>query len=304
MTSPALAQRFEEHRSHLLAVGYRLTGSVAEAEDAVQESWLRLAGIDADSVRDLRAWLTTVVGRICLDRLRSAQQRRENYVGQWLPDPVVTPFGGEPDPLDALVRDEDARLAAIIVLERLAPPQRVAFVLHDGFGVPFDEIADVLDVTVPAARQLASRARKTVSHAPPPVPAAEHDEAVGRVLAAFASGNIDAVVAALHPDVVTVGDAGGTTRTALRPVSGADKVARFFFGLAKRYGFVNVEQYLPVRVNGHLGLYLAGSPGDAEHDAYASRVLGFVVANGKVVGAYDFANPTKFAGVRVDRSQR
>ena len=293
MTSPALAQRFEQHRSHLLAVGYRLTGSVAEAEDAVQESWLRLAGADAGSVRDLRAWLTTVVGRICLDRLRSAEKRRESYVGEWLPEPVVTPLSGEPDPLDALVRDEDARLAAMIVLEHLSPPQRVAFVLHDGYGVPFDEIAGVLDVTVPAARQLASRARRVVAQAPRPVSAAEHDEAVGRVLAAFASADIDAVIAALHPDAVTVGDAGGTTRTALRPVTGADKVARFFFGLARRYGFDQVQRYVPVRVNGRLGLYLAGHPGDDGHEAYASRVLGFVVEDGKVVGAYDFANPEK-----------
>ena len=181
----------------------------------------------------------------------------------------------------------------MIVLENLTPPQRVAFVLHDGYGVPFDEIADVLDVTVPAARQLASRARRVVANAPRPVAAAEHDEAVGRVLAAFASADIDAVIAALHPEVVAVGDAGGTTRTALRPVMGADKVARFFFGLAKRYGFDKLEDYRPVLVNGRLGLYLAGSAGDAEHDAYASRVLGFVVADGKVVGAYDFANPEK-----------
>ena len=291
MSSPALAQRFEEHRSHLLAVGYRLTGSIAEAEDAVQESWLRLVGADAGSVRDLRAWLTTVVGRICLDRLRSAEKRRESYVGEWLPEPVVTPMSAnEPDPLEALVRDEEARLAAMIVLENLNPPQRVAFVLHDGYGVPFDEIADVLDLTVPAARQLASRARRVVAKAPRPVAAAEHDEAVGRVLAAFASADIDAVIAALHPEVVAVGDAGGTTRTALRPVVGADKVARFFFGLAKRYGFDKLEDYRPVLVNGRLGLYLAS---DAEHDASAARVLGFVVADGRVVGAYDFANPEK-----------
>ena len=167
----SLAERFDSHRTHLLAVAYRVTGSIADAEDAVQESWLRLSGADHDSIDDLRGWLTTVVGRICLDRLKSAAVRRESYVGQWLPEPVVTAWGGSPvDPLDSVVREEEARLAAMVVLDTLTPAQRVAFVLHDGFAASFGDIASILDVTPASARQLASRARKQFGDAPAPVP--------------------------------------------------------------------------------------------------------------------------------------
>ena len=152
---------FEALRPHLMAVAYRLTGTVADAEDIVQEAWLRWAAHDGEIV-DLRAWLTTVVSRLGLDRLRSAAHRRESYVGQWLPEPVVTGFDGD-DPLSVVVAHEDARFAAMVVLERLSPDQRVAFVLHDGFAVPFAEVADVLGTTAAAARQLASRARRAVS---------------------------------------------------------------------------------------------------------------------------------------------
>ncbi|MCX5045685.1 sigma-70 family RNA polymerase sigma factor [Aldersonia sp. NBC_00410] len=300
MTSTALAQRFEEHRPHLLAVGYRLTGSVADAEDAVQESWIRLSSTGPDSVRDLRGWLTTVVGRICLDRLRSAAVRRESYVGQWLPEPVVTePHRGAPDPLDALVGDEDARLAAMVVLDTLSPPQRIAFVLHDGFAVPFDEIATMLGVSTAAARQYASRGRKAVARAPKPVAAAEHDAAVERVLAALATGDVDAVVAALHPEAIAVGDAGGTTSTAMRPILGPDKIARFFLGLGRKLGNDNLRAARPVWVNGALGLYLPGLPRTEKHQAVPVHINGFAVADGRVIGIYDFANPAKFAGVRV-----
>lgn len=298
-TTSGLALKFEEHRPHLLSVGYRLTGSVADAEDAVQESWLRLSGVDAAAVQDLRGWLTTVVGRICLDRLRSAAVRREKYVGQWLPEPVVTPSASAaPDPLDALVFSEDARLAAMVMLDTLSPAQRVAFVLHDGFGLPFDEIADILGVTQDAARQHASRARRAVLEAPKPVSAAEHDEAVSRVLEAMASGDVDAVVAALHPESVAVGDAGGTTSTALRPIIGPDRIARFFLGLARKFDNENLRHAVPVSVNGALGLYLPPLPATSTHAAVPVHILGFVVADGRVVGIYDFANPGKFGGVR------
>ncbi|KXW75038.1 RNA polymerase sigma factor SigJ, partial [Mycolicibacterium phlei DSM 43071] len=153
---------FEELRPHLMSVAYRLTGTVADAEDIVQDAWLRWSAAEQEKIADLRAWLTTVVSRLGLDRLRSAARRRETYVGQWLPEPVVTPLDGS-DPLAAVVADEDARFAAMVVLDRLTPDQRVAFVLHDGFAVPFDEIADVLGVSAAAARQLASRARRAVA---------------------------------------------------------------------------------------------------------------------------------------------
>ena len=154
----------------------------------------------AESITDLRAWLTTVVSRLSLDRLRSAAKRRETYVGEWLPEPVVTGFDGN-DPLAAVVAGEDARFAAMVVLERLNPDQRVAFVLHDGFAVPFGEIAEVLGVSDASARQLASRARRAVASAPPSVADDTHNEVAGALMAALAEGDMEAVVRLLHPEV-------------------------------------------------------------------------------------------------------
>src|SRR5271156_73149 len=221
MTSTQVTE-FEELRPHLMSVSYRLTGTVADAEDIVQEAWLRwnTAG-DRGPIVDLRAWLTTVVSRLGLDRLRSAAHRRETYTGNWLPEPVVTGVDGA-DPLSALVAREDARFAAMVVLERLSPDQRVAFVLHDGFAVPFAEAAEALATSGPAARQLASRARKAVAAAAlSPTPAPRHDEVVGRLLAAMAAGDLNAVVALLHPDVTFTGDSNGKAPTAIQVITGA-----------------------------------------------------------------------------------
>ena len=211
MTSTQVTE-FEALRPHLMAVAYRVTGTVADAEDIVQEAWLRWDAHDRTTIADLRAWLTTVVSRLGLDRLRSAAHRREAYTGNWLPEPVVTGFGPplfEADPLSAVVAAEDARFAAMVVLERLSPDQRVAFVLHDGFAVPFAEVADVLGTSEAAARQLASRARKSLAAEPPPPPDPTHNEVVGKLMAAIAEGDLDAVVALLHPDVTLTGDANG-----------------------------------------------------------------------------------------------
>lgn len=295
MRASGLAESFEEHRVHLLSVAYRLTGSVADAEDAVQDSWLRLATVDASQIGDLRAWLTTVVGRLCLDKLRSAAVRREKYVGQWLPEPIVTPLAGThpPDPLEQVVQNEDNRLAALIVLDVLPPAQRIAFVLHDGFGVPFDEIARILGVASPAARQLASRARRAVADTPPPTSATEHDDAVAALMAAFAAGDIDGVIAVLHPEARLIGDAGGTTSTALNVVLGADKFARFFIGLTRRYGADAFAVFEPVRVNGELGLLNHGVRADTGKRGYPPRVTACTVRDGRVWAAYDLANPAK-----------
>lgn len=298
MSTLSLARDFQSHRSHLMAVGYRMTGSVADAEDAVQESWLRLSGSDAESIADLRGWLTTVVARICLDRLKSAAVRRESYVGQWLPEPIATsPNAPSNDPLDLLVRDEDARLAALVVLDTLTPTQRVAFVLHDGFAVPFDEVAAVLGVSSASARQLAARARRHVDAAPEPVSDAEHDAAVTRLMEAMASGDLDRVVAALHPDCRTIGDAGGTTRTAVQVVHGPERCARFFLGLVSKYGAATLGAMVPANVNGSLGYYSIGSPGDETHQGFPARVGGFTVRDGLVWATYDFANQAKLGGV-------
>src|SRR3954470_12475524 len=182
MTASTRVDEFEQLRRHLVAVAYRLTGTVADAEDVVQDAWIRWDGSDPDAISDLRAWLTTVVSRLSLDRLRSAAHRRESYFGEWLAEPVGAGIDAH-DPLAAVVAHEDARFAAMVVLERLTPDQRVAFVLHDGFSVPFDEIAEILGTSVSSARQLASRARRAVADAAAPERDDAHDEVVGRLMA-------------------------------------------------------------------------------------------------------------------------
>ena len=296
MTSTQVTE-FEALRPHLMSVAYRLTGTVADAEDIVQEAWLRWYRQDS-AIADLRAWLTTVVSRLGLDRLRSAAHRRETYTGHWLPEPVVTGFDGD-DPLSAVVATEDARFAAMVVLERLGPDQRVAFVLHDGFGVPFAEVADVLGTTEAAARQLASRARKALAKEgaePAPEPDPRHNEVVGKLMAAIAEGDLNAVVALLHPDVTLVGDANGKVSTAIHVIHGPDKVARFMFGLARRYGpaFYTASQL--AFINGELGAYTAGCPAVDGYWEMAPRITAVTVRDGQVYAVWDIANPDKFTG--------
>jgi|SRR5271166_5340817 len=300
MTAAQQVTQFETLRPHLMAVAYRLTGTVADAEDIVQEAWLRWdsAGKARNNVVDLRAWLTTVVSRLGLDRLRSAAHRRETYTGHWLPEPVVTGFDGT-DPLCAVVAREDARFAAMVVLERLNPDQRVAFVLHDGFAVPFAEVADVLGTNEAAARQLASRARKALSREgaePPPEPDPTHNEVVGKLMAAIAEGDLDAVVALLHPDVTFTGDAAGKAPTAVHVIHGQDKVARFMFGLARRYGPAMFTANQLALVNGELGAYTAGGPGADGYREMLPRITAMTVRDGKVWALWDVANPDKFTG--------
>jgi len=302
-----LVDTFEAERPRLINVAYRLTGSVADAEDAVQEAWLRLDRASTrTSIDNLQAWLTTVVSRLCLDRLTSAAARRETYVGQWLPEPIVTPITSSTssgdiarDPLETVVSDEDNRFAALVVLDVLPPDQRVAFVLHDAFGVPFDEIAEVLGIQAANARQLASRARRTVAAPPPPVPDEEHNAAVSRFLEAMATGDLNAVLATLHPDALVMGDANGTTNTAVNVIHGAEKFARFYLGLLKRYGPDALTSMELVRVNGQLGVATFGWQGDTARNSSPPRVAGFAVRDGLVCATYDIANPEKWSGVRL-----
>ena len=278
-----------------MAVAYRLTGTVADAEDIVQDAWLRWSSAEPESINDLRAWLTTVVSRLGLDRLRSAAHRRETYVGEWLPEPVVTGFDGD-DPLAAVVAGEDARFAAMVVLERLNPDQRVAFVLHDGFAVPFGEIAEVLGISEASARQLASRARRAVASAPPSVADETHNEAAGALMAALAAGDMDAVVRLLHPDVTFTGDSNRRAPTAARVIHGPDKVARFLFGLARRYGSQWLSTNQLAMVNGQLGSYTRGAAARGSYPAMTPRVTAMTVRDGKVCAIWDIANPDKFTG--------
>ncbi|BBY28513.1 sigma-70 family RNA polymerase sigma factor [Mycolicibacterium sediminis] len=288
---------FERWRSHLLAVAYRLTGTFADAEDAVQDAWLRwhgMGGDGRDGITNPGAWLTTVVSRIGLDRLKSAAHRRETYVGEWLPEPVVTSLDGS-DPLAAVVSAEDARFAAMVVLERLTPDQRVAFVLHDGFAVPFSEIAGVLGTTAAAARQLASRARRTVVDAAPPARDPSHAETVSKLLAAMATGDVGAVVALLHPDVTFTGDSNRMAPTAARVIHGSEKVARFVMSLVARYGPAMFEVGRPALVNGDLGMYNERAHTDGEWTELQPHIQALTVRDGLVTAIWDVANPEKFS---------
>jgi RNA polymerase sigma-70 factor (ECF subfamily) len=284
---------FEEHRAHLVRVGYRITGSVADAEDAVQEAWLRLAGLDEAAradIRDERAWLTTVVGRLCLDRLRSAAARRERYVGPWLPEPLVTT--GDPDePLAAVVRDEGVRMAAMVVLERLSPPQRVAFVLHEALALPYAQIAEVLGCPEATARQHAARARKIVADADPPPRAttAEQEAVLARFAEAMARADGPALVELLHPDVVWISDSDGRAKAARRPIFGAEKVARLLLGLLATYGDDMIRRSSVLRVNGDLGLRTPAV------ESPAGAVAVFAVRDGRIAAVYQVVNPEKLA---------
>ncbi|WP_406073079.1 RNA polymerase sigma factor SigJ [Micromonospora sp. NBC_01638] len=300
-----LATEFEAERGRLLAGAYRMLGSRSEAEDAVQETWLRYAGALADptaraEVRELSAWLTTTCARICLDVLRSARVRREAYPGQWLPEPVVTPLddGYAPDPAERAVRTDEVGTALLVVLERLAPEQRVALVLHDVFAVPFARVADVLGTTAVAARQLASRARRAVTA--PDVPRHTADPAEQRrVLEAFVaateSGELDQLLQVLAPDVVFVGDSGGHFPSARRPVLGADAVGRFTLGLFGRAGrYADRVLARVVLVDGVLGLQMETVHSDGRP---IRLVTAFAVDQGRVTAIYNQLNPEKLADV-------
>jgi RNA polymerase sigma-70 factor (ECF subfamily) len=288
---------WQRHRGYLLGVAYRITGSLADAEDAVQDAWLRFQRLDADrraELRDVRAWLTTVVARLCLDRVRSAAARRERYVGPWLPDPIVTTVDGGPDPLDEVVQGEDVRMAAMIVLQELSPPQRVAFVLHDSCGLPFDEIGEILGCTAVTARQHASRGRRALADAK--LPAREEIDEQRRVLTAFlaalSSGDTDAVVRLLHPDVVSIGDGGGKAPAARRPVHGAAAVAQLLSGLTRLYPEI-IERVEPVLVNGELGVAVRGPIMARSGQRLSGAALLAVVSNGRIVRVYNVVNPDK-----------
>jgi RNA polymerase sigma factor (sigma-70 family) len=283
-------EQFERHRGHLHAVAYRMLGSLSEADDAVQEAWLRLNRSDTDAVENLGGWLTTVVGRVCLDMLRTRRSRREDYVGTWLPEPIVAADQAAGPEDEALMADS-VGLALLVVLETLSPAERLAFVLHDTFGVPFDEIAPIVGRTPAAARQLASRARRRVRGAAPvPEPdLARQREVVGAFLAAARAGDFDALVAMLDPDVVFRADGGGAGRGVLPPVQGAEEVAQRVLARGGRFAPFG----RPALVNGAAGAVV-------EVGGAVRAVAGFTVVDDRIVEIDVMLDPEKLRRVAVD----
>ena len=269
-----LAGEFERHRARLRAVAYRMLGSISDADDAVQESWLRLSRSDSEAIANLPGWLTAVVARVSLDMLRARRARQEDYVGSWLPEPVVRVEDVEGDPeYEALLADS-VGLALLVVLDSLTPAERLAFVLHDMFAVPFSEIAPIVGATPTAARQLASRARRRVRGAAPVEDAdlAQQRELVDAFLAASRDGDFEALMTVLDPDVVFRIDVGGSGPRAREPVVGAESVARQV--LARGRPFARFAR--AAVVNGSAGLVVAagGRP---------MAVVGFTSARGRIV---------------------
>jgi RNA polymerase sigma-70 factor (ECF subfamily) len=285
-----LAERFEEQRPHLRTVAYRMLGSVNETDDAVQEAWLRLARIDASGVENLRAWLTTVVARVCLDMLRTRRSRKEDYVGSWLPEPVVT-LDGSPNPEQEALIADSVGLALLVVLEALTPGQRLAYVLHDMFGVPFTDIGEILDRSPAAARQLASQGRRRVRGAAPPTDAslAEQRRVVDAFMAASRAADFEGLIAVLDPDVVFRFDAGPDSPLARPPVRGAAAVARQVVERGTRFAPLG----RPALVNGGPGV-VVGHPGKP------FAVVGFSVANGRITEIDLVMDPDKLGQLAVE----
>jgi len=249
-----LGAQFTRARARLVRVAYAVLGSTADAEDVVSDCWLRLCSADArEQIIDVDAWCTVTTARLALDLLRSARVRRETYVGPWLPEPVI---GTVQDPADRVTLDESVSFALMVVLESLTPAERTTWVLHDLFAMPFAEVAEVVGRSPAAVRQLAARARAHVTAAAPRVTVTpdEHDAVVAAFAGAVASGDLGALLQVLDPDVLLTSDGGGKVSAARRPISGADKVSRFLFGIA---GNVTGGQRLElVSVNGATGLAL------------------------------------------------
>jgi len=278
-----LAERFEENRGHLRAVAYRMLGSLSEADDAVQEAWLRLSRSDAGDIENLGGWLTTVVARVCLDMLRLRKSRREEPLGAYVPEPIVSREDGI-DPEHEALLAESVGLALLEVLDTLVPAERLAFVLHDMFAVPFDEIAPIVGRSPTVARQLASRARRRVRGAAtvPDADLTRQREVVDAFLAASRDGDFDALLAVLDPDVVLRADRGAVPPGASRVVHGARAVAEQALAFSRLAGDVQ-----PVLVNGAAGI-ISWLPGGRPFS-----VLGFTVTRGKIVEIDVLADPAR-----------
>ena len=267
-----LAQAYDAARPRLTRVAYAILGSRADAEDVVADTWLKLVQADeGEPIRDVVGWATVATARGALDVLRSARVRREAYVGPWLPEPMLTAHDGAmTDPADRVTLDDSVRYALLVVLERLSPAERTAWVLHDLFEMPFTEVAAAVGRTPAAVRQLASRARAHLAEAGQrfEVDPVRHDEVVGAFVLAAAGGDLASLVGTLDADVVLTSDGGGVVSAARRPVLGPDRVARFILGIAAKHE----GSILPVKVNGATGLVVMN--GEDLHSVVSLTVRG------------------------------
>ena len=288
-----LADRFEEHRPRLRALAYRMLGSITEADDAVQDAWLRLSRSDADELANLGGWLTTVTARVCLNMVRARHVRREESLEVHLPDPVVSTVG-ELQPEEEAVLADSVGLALLVVLDTLTPAERLSFVLHDMFDLPFEEIAPMVGRTPAAARQLASRARRRVKGADVPAPdldLARQRQVVDAFFAAARDGSFDALVAVLDPDVVLRIDGGpARPRTSMRVAGAAAVAAQSLTGLSSALPSVRVD---PALVNGAAGAVISarGRP---------MTVIGFTVVDGRIVAIDAIADPERVRAITAD----
>jgi RNA polymerase sigma-70 factor (ECF subfamily) len=284
-----LSERFEEHRGRLRSVAYRMLGSLAEADDAVQDAWLRASRSDADEIENLAGWFTTIVARVCLNMLRARNVRGEQPVDFHVPDPVVTLEARGMQPDEHAVLADSIGLALLVVLDTLAPAERVAFVLHDLFGLPFETIAPMVERTPTAARQLASRARRRVRGVAPEQPdndLARQRSLVDAFFAAARDGDFDALVGLLDPNVVVRIDAGPSVPTASMLLQGAEAVARQA-GRGLRSLFTRRGMQLrPALVNGAAGVVITA-------DGRPMTVMGFTVAGGKILEIDAIADPQR-----------
>jgi RNA polymerase sigma-70 factor (TIGR02957 family) len=275
---------FARHRSLLFTVAYEMLGSASDAEDVVQETWLRWADVDVATVRDPRAYLVRIVTRQALNRLRSLARRREEYVGEWLPEPLLT----SPDVAADVELAESVSMAMLTVLETLGPAERAVFVLREVFETPYEEIAEAVGKSPAAVRQIAHRARDHVAARRPraPVSTAEQQEVVDRFLAAVRHGDMQGLLDVLAPDVVVVADGGGLVAAARRPIRGAERVAGFLAGAARLASFEATA------------IWLNGSPGArVDIGGEVDTAVSLSVENGRITRIYAVRNPHKLAGL-------
>ncbi|NEB40357.1 RNA polymerase sigma factor SigJ [Streptomyces sp. SID14515] len=291
MTADAATELFEEHRPVLTGVAYRMLGRVADAEDVVQEAWLRWSAAAREDIREPRAFLVRITTRLAIDRLRHLQSRRESYPGPWLPEPVVTDFGPTlPDTAERAVLADSVSLAVLVVLESLSPLERAVFVLREAFGFPYAEIATALDRTEAAVRQLAGRARRHVEERKPryDVDPAERRDLTERFLAAASGGGIEQLLALLAPDVRLISDSGGKAKAPRRIIETADKVGRFLFAVASDLGPDGEIRIVELN-GGPAAVYFLGGRPDA--------VFQIEVSQGVIQCAYIIRNPDKLSGL-------